>query len=503
MDEDYLIVPSGPPESYCRLCLSEANIEPLLVVPDGFLQPNQGLVDLIKRYVEIGLSGSRDSPCAICSTCRMMLEEFERFRERCLRCDYILTGQERNVQLECGECPSRFRFKVEFERHWKSYHDLVYRCGSCEAGFSTQAMLDGHREKYHESRIGECFHCNFCPRIFADESQLQFHVQLLHTTTTPVTDFAPPPAKKPRKPSRKSNAPIQPDPTNPDRPYECRTCRVRFSFIGSLTRHLAEKHKNTVRRPLKPRKPAKVASTIQPASIFAEETLMPEVMIQEVEPTLTMEFNGENPNNHFSDQHYSDQTIEQPSVVTPFVIALSRLDSSLIPPIPNYEIPLGKYYHALQKQTANSIEDSALDDEILMNYPTFTRQVHKVIRCDQCPAEFPDKRRFDRHKAIKHEGAMHTCPECFRQFPDKSSLDRHSYLHTNDFPFVCDECPLGFVRQSLLNQHKKKTHYPGAPPQQLFYCPYCSRPFSAKQKVKAHIVFLHSDQCDDLYNLPY
>lgn len=499
MDEDYLIVPSGPPDSYCRLCLSESNVEPLLLVSDGFLQPNQGLVDLIKRYVEIGLSATRDSPCGICHTCRMMLEEFESFRERCLRCDYILTGKERNVPFECSECPSRFRFKTEFERHWKLYHEMFFRCDSCEAGFSTQAMLDGHQEQYHKEGGNEMtFNCSFCSRIFVDENQLQFHVRLSHTTLTPVTDFVPPPAKK-RKPARKPK-PIQQEPENIDKPYQCKACKIRFTFIGSLTRHLAEKHRNYARSSKK-KKSTTVATEIQSSSPMAtDSSLMPEVMIQEIEPSaMAFPFDRENSamSNHFSAQNGSER-----SIVSPFVIALNRLDPDLIPPIANYEIPLGKFYHALQRQ-ADPVEEPPMDDEILMNYPSFTRRVHKSVRCDQCLAEFSDKRGLDRHRAIKHDGAYHTCPECFRQYPDKSSLDRHRYLHTNDFPYNCDQCPLGFVRQSLLNQHKEKAHYPGAPPIQLYYCPYCSRPFTVKQKIKSHIMFLHSDQSDDLYNLPF
>lgn len=513
MEDEYLIVPSGPPESYCRLCLSETNVEVLLFVPDGFLQPNQRLVDLIKRYVEIGLSPSMDSPCGICSTCRMMLEEFELFRERCLRCDYVLTGKERYVPFECTECPSKFRFKVEFERHWKLNHDQLFRCNLCAAGFSTQDMLDVHQNQYHNGKACEGFNCVFCPRVFADNNQLHFHVQLLHTSATPVTDFIPPPAKK-SKPVKKSRTTksVQHNPENSDRPYECKACRIRFSFIGSLTRHLAEKHRN-LPRPAHKKKSTPAALEVQSNSEAAE---MP-IMVQEENPPLNVDVIGADPtivemNKHEASNQNNMEPIYEMSpvdgdaqypVVHPFVIALTRLDSNLIAPIPNSEVPLGKFYHALQRQAEPIIED-LMDDEIMKNYPSYTRKVTKKShQCDICFQEFAEKRHLDRHKTTVHEGNFHTCPECFRQFPDKSSLDRHSYLHTNDFPFMCDECPLGFVRHGLLNKHKEKFHYPGAPKQELFYCPYCSRPFNAKQTIRSHIMFLHSDRSDDVYNLSY
>lgn len=507
-----MIVPSGPPGSYCRLCLSETNVEVLLAVPDGFVQPNQRLVDLIKRYVEIGLYPSIDSPCGICSTCRMMLEEFELFRERCLRCDYVLTGKERHVPFECTECPSKFRFKVEFERHWKSNHEQFFMCDLCPAGFATQAMLDLHRVQYHLANACVGLHCTFCPRVFADNNQLQFHIQLLHTVAA-TEEFVHPPAKKSR-PAKKSKAsnPVQQDPENPDRPYECRACRIRFSFIGSLTRHLAEKHKNLPRATNK-KKTTPIISEVQsipeqaemPLMVFHEPDPSSSVVVINTDPTVMEIKNHQIPIETDLGQAYEQAQVMEESehpVIHPFVIALTRLDPNLIAPVPYSEIPLGKFYHALQRQT-EPIAGDLMDDEIMKNYPSYTKKAIKKVQCDICFLEFASKRHLDRHKTTIHEGNFHTCPECFRQFPDKSSLDRHSYLHTNDFPFVCDECPLGFVRLGLLNKHKEKFHYPGAPKQELFYCPYCSRPFNAKAQIRSHIMFLHGDRSDDVYSLSY
>ncbi|XP_065076007.1 zinc finger protein 423-like [Ochlerotatus camptorhynchus] len=565
MEDDFLIVPSGSPDSYCRLCLSENNVEALLVA-DGFPQPNQMLVDLIRRHMEIGLSAPVDSPCGICNTCRMMLEEFERFRERCLRCDYALTGIERQhgqvLPFECSQCPSKFRFKTEFEKHWKSLHDLYYHCDVCDAAFSTQSMLNGH-SKFHEG-IGEqngeveLHNCSYCPRIFSNDKQLRFHIQVLHEPKA-SNDYVPPARKKkddkPKATSSEAQPAVvsinimnsEPESETSNKPYECKTCRVRFHFIGSLTRHINDKHAQHKQKAANRRKrksnaisaapvlvnesivvvdepvPAPVmveitdhaiatpdpviaipdlgSSILDPAIPLIADMAMPRTSAEVVsetygqfqipnEPEYVPELIPASKAEHIEYMAYSEQ--EQIPAVYPCFVLMERLDENLIPPIPNSEIPLGKYYHALQMQYATT--EDPIDDEFWKNYPTYTSKICKQFRCDICFTELSTKMALYRHKQYKHNPNVYQCTYCDKVFPDKAGIDRHMPLHTNDYPHVCDECPLGFTRIGLLNKHKQKYHGPGALPQKLHYCPYCLRAFNKLYLIKNHVALEHQDQ---------
>lgn len=179
----------------------------------------------------------------------------------------------------------------------------------------------------------------------------------------------------------------------------------------------------------------------------------------------------------------------------PFVIALERLDPNLIPPILNFEIPLGKIYYA-QQQLAVEQHSTAdqLDDELLMNYPTFAQKVSKQYICNICSKECSSYKLLTQHIQYVHEGIVYQCVECGKQFPSNVHLERHSYQHTNDFPNPCDECPLKFFQKRKLQLHKEKYHVPGAPPQTIDYCPFCNRAFNQISAFKHHVRFLHRDR---------
>lgn len=178
----------------------------------------------------------------------------------------------------------------------------------------------------------------------------------------------------------------------------------------------------------------------------------------------------------------------------PLAIVLERLDPNLIPPILNYEIPLGKIYYAQQQQTDMGSTADHLDDETLMNYPTFAQKVCKKYICDICSMEFSRSYLLSQHKQFVHEGIVFQCDECYRQFKSRFILDRHKFQHTNDFPAPCDECPLKFGQKGKLQAHKEKYHVPGAPPLTIEYCPICNRAFCQISALKTHVRLLHGDQ---------
>uniref|UniRef100_A0A1Q3EY51 Putative transcriptional repressor salm n=1 Tax=Culex tarsalis TaxID=7177 RepID=A0A1Q3EY51_CULTA len=567
MEEDLLIVPSGSPESYCRLCFSEANVEPL-ITGDHLPPPNQPLLlDLIRRHVAIRLdpASGETPPCGICSTCRMMLEEFQRFRERCLKCDYVLTGELRDENGEreeefdpgmelmchlcrmafatvaetkthfqmvhsleqlhkCSQCPMKFTTAKRLELHRKIHDsERPFRCHLCTADFKSNSLLKRHREKWHE--IQRVFECLQCPRVFATEVHLHLHTKSMHVpanlTGEPLAAaVAPPPAKKAKKrveptpaveiaPPVPPLAPLvsvvatvipppapapQPTPNDNSKPFQCTTCFNRFHFVGSIKRHTRDVHSRQALpaecNPLVPVHPA-IATEVPLGTDFYQIEPVQPTDIYQIEPVVPVAQPAIPKPEPFA--HYPG--------TMPCLVALERLDESIIPPIENYEIPVGKFYfHTRQKKVLLQEPPQELleDDELAALYPGFVQgQSRRVFTCDICHKELatPEglKRHVARHKA---EYDFH-CDECGRGFVDKGSLDRHLHLHTNDYPHKCDECPLGFVRPQLLAKHRERFHGPNAKEQlKLQYCPICQRAFGNRSALNTHLKHYHPEQTE-------
>ncbi|XP_053687659.1 uncharacterized protein LOC128737118 isoform X2 [Sabethes cyaneus] len=68
------------PESYCRFCCSTGNL--LSIFPTGEV-PNERLLNLLRKLVDIDLTVELDFPSAICKVCVSKLENFDVFRLKC------------------------------------------------------------------------------------------------------------------------------------------------------------------------------------------------------------------------------------------------------------------------------------------------------------------------------------------------------------------------------------------------------------------------------------
>ncbi|XP_058456052.1 zinc finger protein 236-like [Malaya genurostris] len=551
MEDEILIVPSGTSDTFCRLCFSESNVE-LLVVPGVYPQPNQSLLDLVKRYINIRMP-DQNSPCGICSTCRMMLEEFDRFREHCLRCNQVLTGEfGPNVQKP----PSADVF----------CNDLPFQCEICGSGFFSKGYLDAHKVNFHgESSAGstEHFKCMHCPRIFASSSHMRIHVRSIHESVRPHPkstgqsgNASNVPAKRRKKrtgnieqtvlsvpplvplsgrenqfaaiesevmPNVAQTLVPQASVDDGKKPFECETCFTRFHFIGSLKRHVADSHsripnknemknvvssKNRVRNKLILPKPTiEPQTTIEPlpkdpeldvllTPIYSEhqieEPQTNEILPDMFDITESLEIK---PQDLYSEEQELTVQPEVP-LVSDCVVYLERMDENIIPSIPNYEIPLGKFFHSLQlkAQKGAPVEDT-VEDEIKRIYPSLLKKPKKIFYCDLCQHPCHSRMVLTRHM-MRHANIVFTCPDCNREFPDKSSLDRHMPLHTCEYPHPCDQCPLGFVRKGLLNKHKERYHGPDSGPLDIYYCSFCPRVFIKHQQLRAHLSIMHVSQAD-------
>ncbi|XP_039432738.1 zinc finger protein 26-like [Culex pipiens pallens] len=68
------------PESYCRFCCSDVELQSIFAKPKELCQR---IVRLVEQLTNITLTEAEDSPSAICGACLRKLFEFNQFRQRC------------------------------------------------------------------------------------------------------------------------------------------------------------------------------------------------------------------------------------------------------------------------------------------------------------------------------------------------------------------------------------------------------------------------------------
>ncbi|XP_022823976.1 zinc finger protein OZF-like isoform X3 [Spodoptera litura] len=119
--------------------------------------------------------------------------------------------------------------------------------------------------------------------------------------------------------------------------------------------------------------------------------------------------------------------------------------------------------------------------------------------CRICRKTFANSGNVVRHLLLHTRKTMN-CPQCPGQFLNKIRLDRHIFKkHTHIDPdfksYECDACPKKFKSSSNLMQHKK-THLTEKP----FKCPNCSHAFSFRANLKKH---LSKDRCKTATSGPF
>lgn len=143
----------------------------------------QNLIDLIARNVQIVLIIGEDFPCALCQSCRVKLEDFERFRDQCQKLDSFVRGRRREVTLvqEAASLPQHndttglveseeIAIKADPEALLGDDDSLPYvltddswhRCKFCSEAFQSLSVLLEHFRMRHpdESRMYKCPNCS-------------------------------------------------------------------------------------------------------------------------------------------------------------------------------------------------------------------------------------------------------------------------------------------------------------------------------------------------------
>ena len=136
----------------------------------------------------------------------------------------------------CDNCGCRFRQKGGLVRHKKSYHgdENLHKCNECHLRFSTDIGLRNHKKFHDPARLYQCKVCNF---RFTNKAARRMHINYNHGKERSQAC-----EKCGRAFKTKSLLTQHQAVHNDDRKFHCVSCGARYKRVGSLKKHLNDKH---------------------------------------------------------------------------------------------------------------------------------------------------------------------------------------------------------------------------------------------------------------------
>ncbi|KXJ70195.1 hypothetical protein RP20_CCG024496 [Aedes albopictus] len=214
--QDLPVVPNDNPETYCRLCLTTPDVVPLF--PPG-TDPNMYILELIGQYIGIGLTMEDDISCSVCNSCQLILDQFDLFRQNCLKVDIAIRrrrlGLDRVVKSEpLADDDDGEEVELPFIR----LDNRVYQCRVCSETFQSMSLFMSHCKEEHPEEA-KMYKCKHCPKSFMTKTARLSHIRS-HQPTNPDSDIGA------------------------IRVQVCEKCMVTFESYKLLKDHIKETHAN-------------------------------------------------------------------------------------------------------------------------------------------------------------------------------------------------------------------------------------------------------------------
>ncbi|KXJ70577.1 hypothetical protein RP20_CCG023117 [Aedes albopictus] len=214
--QDLPVVPNDNPETYCRLCLTTPDVVPLF--PPG-TDPNMYILELIGQYIGIGLTMEDDIACSVCNSCQLILDQFDLFRQNCLKVDIAIRrrrlGLDRVVKSEpLADDDDGEEVELPFIR----LDNRVYQCRVCSETFQSMSLFMSHCKEEHPEEA-KMYKCKHCPKSFMTKTARLSHIRS-HQPTNPDSDIGA------------------------IRVQVCEKCMVTFESYKLLKDHIKETHAN-------------------------------------------------------------------------------------------------------------------------------------------------------------------------------------------------------------------------------------------------------------------
>lgn len=123
------------------------------------------------------------------------------------------------------------------------------------------------------------------------------------------------------------------------------------------------------------------------------------------------------------------------------------------------------------------------------NFMKHYRQVHDqtvTYKCDFCPAEFTQKRSFDKHAESHAKSADYSCPHCLKLFQKVNGINIAMGLFL--VRQLTKKYSIQFQKIQL--QRHVKTSHSGL----IYRCPFCQMTARHKHSMRRHFERLHNDK---------
>lgn len=333
-----------------------------------------------------------------------------------------------------------------------------YQCSECEQSFTDGLMLISHLEAHgredQERRLGKSHRCHICSKTFDQAGILQRHVKTQHQEN--VKNTCPECFRSFRYPS---DLDIHRSCHDPNRPFVCSTCELRFWTPKSLSTHQRAAH--STNEPLKTieslktdRVPPKVF-TCQPCNkIYTiKRSYMKHCSIKHKGCSKNLEDLKDATTEHQLSNNESDGSDADDNDD-------DSDDSDSAPYFPCHVC--GKTF-----VTSESLEDH--------------QRCHlgeKPYECEECGKCFIQLVNLQQHQR-SHKSEFQ-CQMCGKGFVSLFALRKHKHTHVRKRPHRCTKCHLSFTKSKQLKEHMA-THR-----EENFPCDLCHESFTCKSSRAEH-----------------
>ncbi|XP_026769497.3 zinc finger protein 1035 [Pangasianodon hypophthalmus] len=334
-----------------------------------------------------------------------------------------------------------------------------YQCSECEQSFTDGLMLISHLEAHgredQERRLGKSHRCHICGKTFDQAGVLQRHVKTQHQET--VKNTCPDCFRSFRYPS---DLDIHRSCHDPNRPFVCNTCELRFWTSKSLSTHQRLSH--SASEPLKTIEPTLKTDRVSP-KVFTchpcnkiytvKRSYMKHCRVKHKGSSKSLDSLKSATTEHQLSNNESDGSDADDKDV-------SDDDSDSAPYFPCHVC--GKTF-----LTSESLEDH--------------QRCHlgeKPYECEECGKCFVQLVNLQQHQR-SHKSEFQ-CQMCGKGFVSLFALRKHKHTHVRKRPHRCTKCHLSFTRSSQLTEHMI-THR-----DENFPCDLCHENFSCKSSRAEH-----------------